>query len=68
MTSTIRWATIVATPATGCVHDRVDRGGPVEIDVPRDIEATFQPTTVRKRQRRLTGGWTRSCCRFRRVG
>lgn len=29
--------------------------GPVDIDVPRDIEASFQPQIVRKRQRRLTG-------------
>jgi transposase-like protein len=29
--------------------------GPVEIDVPRDRNATFEPKLVRKRQRRLTG-------------
>jgi transposase-like protein len=29
--------------------------GPVEIDVPRDIDASFQPQIVKKRQRRLTG-------------
>jgi transposase-like protein len=29
--------------------------GPVQIDVPRDVEATFTPTIVKKRQRRLTG-------------
>ena len=29
--------------------------GPVEIEVPRDVDASFQPTIVRKRQRRLTG-------------
>jgi transposase-like protein len=29
--------------------------GPVEIEVPRDTEATFEPQIVRKRQRRLTG-------------
>jgi putative transposase len=29
--------------------------GPVEIEVPRDIEASFQPQIVRKWQRRLTG-------------
>jgi putative transposase len=29
--------------------------GPVEIEVPRDIDATFTPTIVKKRQRRLTG-------------
>jgi transposase-like protein len=27
----------------------------VEIEVPRDVEATFTPTIVKKRQRRLTG-------------
>jgi putative transposase len=39
--------------------------GPVQIDVPRDIDASFQPQIVRKRQRRLLGS-TRSCCRCRR--
>jgi transposase-like protein len=29
--------------------------GPVETEVPRDREGTFEPTTVRKRQRRLEG-------------
>jgi putative transposase len=29
--------------------------GPVEIDVPRDLGASFTPTIVKKRQRRLTG-------------
>jgi transposase-like protein len=29
--------------------------GPVEIEVPRDIESTFEPQIVRKRQRCLTG-------------
>ena len=29
--------------------------GPVEIDVPRDVDASFNPRIVRKRQRRLTG-------------
>jgi putative transposase len=29
--------------------------GPVEIDVPRDVDASFSPKIVRKRQRRLTG-------------
>jgi putative transposase len=29
--------------------------GPVEIDVPRDTDASFDPQIVRKRQRRLTG-------------
>ena len=29
--------------------------GPVEIEVPRDVDATFQPAIVKKRQRRLTG-------------
>lgn len=29
--------------------------GPVEIDVPRDRDGTFEPTVVRKRQRRLDG-------------
>ena len=29
--------------------------GPVEIEVPRDRDGTFEPATVRKRQRRLEG-------------
>src|SRR5690606_33093321 len=29
--------------------------GPVEIDVPRDTDPSFEPKIVRKRQRRLTG-------------
>jgi transposase-like protein len=29
--------------------------GPVQIAVPRDREASFEPTIVKKRQRRLTG-------------
>jgi transposase-like protein len=29
--------------------------GPVEIEVPRDLAASFQPKIVKKRQRRLTG-------------
>jgi putative transposase len=29
--------------------------GPVDIDVPRDRDSTFEPVIVRKRQRRLTG-------------
>ena len=29
--------------------------GPVEIDTPRDRDATFEPATVKKRQRRLHG-------------
>ena len=29
--------------------------GPVDLDVPRDRDASFQPKIVRKRQRRLTG-------------
>jgi putative transposase len=29
--------------------------GPVDVDVPRDREGTFEPVIVKKRQRRLTG-------------
>ena len=29
--------------------------GPVELDVPRDTDGTFEPKTVRKHQRRLQG-------------
>ena len=41
--------------------------GPVEIEVPRDTESTFEPRIVKKRQRRLTGSM-RSSCRSLRVG
>jgi putative transposase len=40
--------------------------GPVEIEVPRDTESTFEPQIVKKRQRRLTGSM-RSSCRSRRA-
>ena len=36
--------------------------GPVQIEVPRDRDSSFEPVIVRKRQRRLTRS-TRSCCR-----
>ena len=29
--------------------------GPVDIDVPRDRDSSFEPATVKKRQRRLNG-------------
>jgi putative transposase len=29
--------------------------GPVDIDVPRDVNSSFDPQIVKKRQRRLTG-------------
>ena len=32
-----------------------DTTGPVELDVPRDRAATFEPQIVKKRQRRLSG-------------
>jgi putative transposase len=34
---------------------RTDTTGPVELDVPRDRAATFEPQIVKKRQRRLSG-------------
>ncbi|SOB81342.1 Transposase, Mutator family [Streptomyces sp. 1331.2] len=37
--------------------------GPVEIEVPRDREGSFEPQIVKKRQRRLTGVDERWCCR-----
>ena len=37
---------------------------PVEIDVPRDVEATFTPQIVPRRWRG-SSGWIRSCCRCR---
>jgi putative transposase len=37
--------------------------GPVEIEVPRDTESTFEPQIVKKRQRWLTAVLMRSSCR-----
>jgi putative transposase len=36
--------------------------GPVQIEVPRDRDGSFEPVIVRKRQRGWTAS-TRSCCR-----
>lgn len=36
--------------------------GPVEIEVPRDTDSSFDPQIVRKRQRRLTGAVERCAC------
>ena len=47
--------TMAATPKRQAREDRVDRGGPISIVVPRDREGSFEPQIVRKRQRRLTG-------------
>jgi len=38
--------------------------GPVEVEVPRDRDGSFDPQIVRKRQRRLAG-WRTWCCRCR---
>ncbi len=38
--------------------------GPVQIEVPRDRDGTFEPAIVKKRQRQLSW-WTRSSCRCR---
>jgi putative transposase len=42
--------------------------GPVEVVVPRDRDGSFEPATVRKRQRRLHGGSTRWSSRSSRRG
>jgi putative transposase len=56
MRSTIRWVETAGTAATGLAPRRCSREiGPVEIEVPRDTESTFEPQIVKKRQRRLTG-------------
>jgi len=34
------------------VQDGADRGRPVDIEIPRDRDGSFEPTIVRKRQRR----------------
>ena len=43
-----------------------DACGPVEIDVPRDRDGTFEPQLVRKRQRRLSDVDEVGCCRCTR--
>lgn len=50
-----RWggATFAAAPTPRRVL--TDTTGAVEIDVPRDRAATFEPQIVKKRQRRLSG-------------
>ena len=57
-------------PGTGAANIRngtrsktvlTDTTGPVELDVPRDRAATFEPQIVKKRQRRLTDVERSSC-------
>jgi transposase-like protein len=42
--------------------------GPIELDVPRDRDGSFEPIIVPKRRRRLGGGGMRWCARCRRRG
>jgi putative transposase len=52
----IRPAAMAATPPGGTRTNTVLTDiGPIQLQVPRDRDATFQPTIVRKRQRRLGG-------------
>ncbi len=37
-----------------------DNAGPVQVDVPRDLEGSFEPV-IKKRQRHGGATWTRSC-------
>ena len=56
MTSTTRPGAAAATPVTAPGPKTVfTEIGPVEIEVPRDTNSTFDPQIVKKRQRRLTG-------------
>lgn len=49
-------AATAATPATGARPKTVTTDvGPLQIEVPRDRDGSFDPTLVRKRQRRLEG-------------
>src|SRR4029078_3984055 len=55
-TSTTRRAATAAPPATRPGPQTVlTELGPVQIEVPRDRDGTFEPGIVRKRQRRLDG-------------
>jgi putative transposase len=56
MTATTRPAGTAATPSGGTRTKTVlTEIGPVEIEVPRYRDASFEPQIVRKRQRRLDG-------------
>ena len=56
MTSTTQRAVAAAILATVPGSRRCSpRSGPVEIEVPRDTNSTFDPQIVKKRQRRLSG-------------
>ncbi len=55
-TSMIRLAAMAATPATAIAPRRCSpRSAPVQIEVPRDRDGSFEPQIVRKRHRRLNG-------------
>ena len=56
MAATTRPAATAGTPATGTGAKTVlTEVGPVEIDVPRDRDGSFEPKIVAKRKRRLSG-------------
>ena len=55
MTSTTRWAGTGNSRNGTRPKTVLTEIGPVEIEVPRDRDGTFEPEIVRKRQRRLTG-------------
>jgi putative transposase len=56
MSTATRPAATAATPPNGTRAKTVlTEVGPVELEVPRDRDASFQPKIVRKRQRRMTG-------------
>ncbi|MFD5429737.1 transposase [Streptomyces sp. NPDC127084] len=57
MTGTIRQGRTAATHATASgPRPSSPTSGPVQIEVPRDLEGALEPQIGRKRQRRLTGG------------
>ena len=55
MTSTTRRPEQRQFPQRTWVETVLTEIGPVEIEVPRDTNSSFEPQIVRKRQRRLTG-------------
>ena len=56
MTATTRLVTTLGNSRNGVWAKKVLTDvGPVEIEVPRDRDGSFEPKIVRKRQRRLTG-------------
>jgi putative transposase len=55
MAGMARLAGTAGTPATHRAKTVLTEAGPVQVEVPRDRDASFAPKIVAKRQRRMTG-------------